>query len=136
MPMLGYDLGDLVAAMAGGTIASVQPSEGTGPGAALGVVVASRGYPERPEKGATVVAAPRLPVEGSMVFHASTSIAADGVVRVGGGRCFTAVGVGSDLADAARRAYAAAETVRFDGAWHRNDIGRKFIESPAPGACS
>jgi len=48
-------------------------------------------------------------------------------VRTGGGRCFTAVGMGGDLEEASSRAYAAADAVSFDGAWFRRDIGRKFM---------
>jgi phosphoribosylamine-glycine ligase len=51
------------------------------------------------------------------------------MVRVGGGRCFTAVGLGQDLRAAAVSAYGAAEKIRFDGGWFRRDIGRKFFEA-------
>jgi phosphoribosylamine--glycine ligase len=97
------------------------------PGAALGVVIASRGYPESTEKGARVAPIPAPQGSESVVFHASTLCDAEGIVRTGGGRCFTAVGTGRGLAEAAARAYAAVETVRFEGAWHRRDIGRKFM---------
>jgi phosphoribosylamine-glycine ligase len=64
------------------------------------------------------------------VFHASTGHDAIGRVVTGGGRCFTVVGLGADLAEASRRAYAAIDRVRFDGAWHRGDIGARFTRSP------
>jgi phosphoribosylamine-glycine ligase len=35
--------------------------------------------------------------------------------------------MGRDLAEAAARAYTAADAVSFDGAWYRRDIGRKFM---------
>jgi len=139
LPMLSLDLGQLVACMAGGTLARFTGKDQAGaasappptaPAAALGVVIASRGYPESTEKGSIVE--PFEPESGnhSMVFHASTFRGADGKVRTGGGRCFTAVGVGTDLRAASRNAYAAAEKVRFDGGWFRRDIGRKFFEEP------
>jgi phosphoribosylamine--glycine ligase len=132
LPMLSLDLGELVACMAGGTLARYGGNEqaAAATAAALGVVVASRGYPESTEKGSIVE--PFEPESGkhSMVFHASTFRGADGKVRTGGGRCFTAVGVGADLRAASRNAYAAAEKVRFDGGWFRRDIGRKFFEEP------
>ena len=133
MPMLGMDLGALVESMAAGSPGRLAEASTTvkapgRPGAALGVVIASRGYPESAEKGAAVSPIPAIPAHGSLMFHASTSRDPDGVVRVGGGRCFTAVGLGDDLGAAAVNAYRAAEQVRFDGAWFRRDIGRAFME--------
>jgi phosphoribosylamine-glycine ligase len=90
--------------------------------------VASRGYPENAEKGALVAPIPEQAGSNSVVFHASTTCDPAGRTRTGGGRCFTAVGTGRDLTEASIRAYAAAETVRFDGAWFRRDIGRKFVQ--------
>ena len=97
-----------------------------GPGAALGVVIAGRGYPGRSAKGVPVELA--APPEGSLVFHASTGRDAAGRVVTGGGRCFTVVGLGADLTEAARRAYAAVPGVRFDGCWNRSDIGARFTK--------
>ncbi|HET6450889.1 MAG TPA: phosphoribosylglycinamide synthetase C domain-containing protein, partial [Spirochaetia bacterium] len=126
LPMLGADLGEILDAMASGTLGRL--SLGARPGAALGVVVASRGYPDTSEKGTRVTAIPAAREGESMVFHASTVRDSAGAVRTGGGRCFTAVGLGATLAEARDRAHAAADGVRFDGAWHRNDIGAKFLE--------
>jgi phosphoribosylamine--glycine ligase len=134
MPMLPHDLGQLMHAMSTRTLDRVTvPESAAGSAAArqaaLGVVVAARGYPETSEKGAAVqVAASRAGVEPP-VFHASTTVDTDGVVRTGGGRCFTAVGVGPSLVEAAAHAYQAAGQVRFDGAWFRKDIGRRFMEA-------
>ncbi len=129
MPMLPHDLGEVLAAMGTRSIDRlVVPAAGSdAPRAALGVVVAARGYPEKSEIGAAV----QLPGGDDTVpvFHASTTVDPDGTVRTGGGRCFTAMGVGSSLAVAAGRAYEAARRVRFEGAWFRNDIGRKFMEA-------
>ena len=126
LPMLGTDLGELCEAMTTGRLAQVTPPASR-PGAALGVVIAGRGYPESAEKGAVVAPIPVLPDAESVVFHASTVCDTAGRVRTSGGRCFTAVGMGRDLAEAAARAYTAANAVSFDGAWYRRDIGRKFM---------
>ena len=126
LPMLGADLGSLCHAMISRSIARVSAGSGTA-GAALGVVVASQGYPDSTEKGTLVTAVPSVREAESVVFHASTTRDAGGGVRTGGGRCFTAVGLGKDLAQAASRAYEAAAGVTFDGAWYRRDIGRKFM---------
>ena len=125
LPMLGADLGEICEAMVNRSIASVRL--GSRPGAALGVVVASRGYPESSQKGARVTALPATKDGESAVFHAATIRDPAGNLWTGGGRCFTAVGLGATLAEAGERAYAAAAGVQFDGAWHRGDIGRKFL---------
>jgi phosphoribosylamine-glycine ligase len=131
MPVLDLDFGGMMEALVDGKLAAfasaqAEPSRPTR--AALGVVIASRGYPDHAEKGA-VVEPFVVPAGGeSIVFHASTSRGPDGRTRTGGGRCFTAVGLGADLRAASAKAYAAAEKVRFDGGWYRGDIGRKFIE--------
>lgn len=134
LPVLGLDLGELVEAMAGGTLARLAGSASWQAGSAalgasaLGIVVASRGYPDSSEKGVPVQPIPPLPEERALVFHASTTTGPGGQVLTGGGRCFTVVGRGPDLRRASEAAYAAADAVRFDGAWHRGDIGKKFID--------
>ncbi|MGA2975729.1 MAG: phosphoribosylamine--glycine ligase [Spirochaetia bacterium] len=145
LPMLAQDLGELVEAMGAGTLSRIKcaeyragapdasPSQ-PGPGAALGVVVASRGYPDHSETGAVVSPIPPQGEKNSLLFHASTARDAEGSLRTGGGRCFTAVGIGADLREASARAYTAAESVRFDGAWYRRDIGLKFMPGAAPRA--
>jgi phosphoribosylamine--glycine ligase len=133
LPVLGLDLGELMESMAGGTLAGCAgiSRSAEASGSALGVVIASRGYPESAEKGAVVEPIPAMPSPQALVFHASTFMDSDSRVRTGGGRCFTAVGLGRDLAAAAEHAYAAAGRVRFDGGWYRRDIGKKFMERRA-----
>jgi phosphoribosylamine---glycine ligase len=46
-------------------------------------------------------------------------------VVTSGGRMLTVCALGDGLDDAARRAYAAAETIRFRGMQYRKDIGKK-----------
>jgi phosphoribosylamine--glycine ligase len=129
LPVLGLDLGAIVEAMAAGKLAEPAPAAAgiAPPKAALGVVVASRGYPESSEKGVVVDPIPAFPSQEALVFHASTSRGADGLLRTGGGRCFTVVGLGGDLRQASANAYRAVERVRFDGGWHRRDIGGRFF---------
>jgi phosphoribosylamine---glycine ligase len=131
MPVLDLDFGGMLEAIVAGNLADfaaglADPSRPTQ--AALGVVIASRGYPDHAEKGAVVEPFAVPPGGESLVFHASTSRGPDGRTRTGGGRCFTAVGLGADLRAASVKAYRAAEKVKFDGGWHRNDIGCRFIE--------
>jgi phosphoribosylamine-glycine ligase len=93
---------------------------------AVGVVVASKGYPNSYEKGIVVDPLPDSSDEEVIIFHASTRVDSTGKVLTGGGRCFTVVGMGDDPQSASRKAYSAVKTVCFAGAWYRSDIGKKF----------
>ena len=44
-----------------------------------------------------------------------------------GGRCFTVVGIDQNIIKAYVKAYEAAAKITFEGAWYRNDIGKKFF---------
>ena len=62
----------------------------------------------------------------SCFFHASTTRGESGEVLTGGGRCFTAVGLGASWEIARERAYSRAAEVRFEGVWYRPDIGDRM----------
>ncbi len=125
LPLLESDLGELLAAAAQGDLSTCRPVFSQA--CSCGVVVAAPGYPGSYPKNIAVdlSSASVLEAEGrSLLFHASTTRDNDGVLRTGGGRCFTAVGLGSTWPEARDRAYTMAAAVRFDGAWYRPDIGR------------
>ncbi len=91
----------------------------------VGVVLASRGYPESSESGQVIrglAAAEAL--EDVSVFHAGTARRGDHIVTAGG-RVLTVVGRGPDFATAIARAYAGVAEIEFDGMQFRADIGRK-----------
>jgi phosphoribosylamine--glycine ligase len=92
--------------------------------ACVAVVLASGGYPGPVETGRPIdglAEAERL--EGVRVFHAGTRRRADGTVETAGGRVLTVAALGDGLEDARRRAYEAAERIRFEGMQYRRDIG-------------
>lgn len=93
---------------------------------ALGVVIAARGYPQSPEKGAVIDQLPENTAD-ARVFHAGTKTDADGRVVISGGRVLCAVGLGAPLAQAQASAYALARGVHFDGMQMRSDIGWRAI---------
>ena len=93
---------------------------------ACGVVIASEGYPESYESNKQVT----LPVKSDQdmkLFHAGTKLVDDNVVT-SGGRVFCATALGDDLKSAQSKAYNLVESVSFDGAFHRKDIGFKGIK--------
>jgi phosphoribosylamine--glycine ligase len=93
------------------------------PGAAsVTTVLASRGYPDVPAKGAAVTIPERLP-PGVTVFHAGTSRDPDGVLRVSGGRVLNVTAVAPNFSEAQRLSRETAEAIRFEGKIYRPDIG-------------
>jgi len=125
MTLINSDFGDLVQAIADGTLADYRLEVSTK--VALGVVVAAPGYPGDYPKGLPVEPLPACREGFFHLFQASTSLAAGNSTLTGGGRCFTVVGVGDSFHEAKRRAYEGASQVVFPGAWYRKDIGDKFI---------
>ncbi len=100
------------------------------PRSALGVVLAAKGYPTSPEKGA-VITLPENTAD-SRIFHAGTKTDEQGRVVVSGGRVLCAVGLGSPLAQAQMMAYKLADGVKFDGMQMRRDIGWRAIPRCLP----
>ncbi len=120
IPSLNTDLASLLEAVAAGRLPDPPPQDR----AAVCVVVASGGYPERYATGVPVDLPGAAPDRG-LLFHASTR-ARDGRVVTGGGRCFSAVGLGRNLGTAAAHAYELAERIHFHGAWYRRDIAGAY----------
>jgi phosphoribosylamine--glycine ligase len=125
LPMIETDFGMICQAMLTQKLAALDIR--IKPGAALGVVVAASGYPGKYEKGIPVTELPQRPEKDLLVFHASTLIDDRAQISTNGGRCFTIVGRGNDLAHASQIAYSHVNQVQFKGAWYRSDIGSKFI---------
>ena len=91
------------------------------------VVMASAGYPGSYAKGKPIRGldeAARLP--NTKVFHAGTASAGDQIVT-SGGRVLGVTAWAKDLRSARDAAYAAVETIRFEGAHFRRDIGSKAL---------
>jgi phosphoribosylamine---glycine ligase len=96
-------------------------------GVAVCVVIASRGYPEKPEKGKLIHGLEDLRGrEDVMVFHAGTKAGTDGVYT-SGGRVLGVTALGETYADAIEKAYEAVSCIDFEGMYFRRDIGRKAL---------
>ena len=92
---------------------------------AVGVVVASGGYPGKYKK-MLPVSLPRINNNHVYTFHAST-VKKNNTTFTNGGRCFTVVGVDEDIIKAYTRAYDIAPQIQFENAWFRHDIAKKFF---------
>jgi phosphoribosylamine---glycine ligase len=89
------------------------------------VVLAARGYPERPDTGALIDGLEDAALVPSVqVFHAGTSRADAGAYRTAGGRVLGVTATGATLERALESCYAAADRIRWDGMHYRRDIGR------------
>ena len=93
---------------------------------ACGVVIASAGYPESYASDHEVTIKPSDDLDMKL-FHAGTRLDGD-TVRTAGGRVFCATALGDDLKSAQAKAYNLANTVSFEGAFCRKDIGYKGIK--------
>jgi len=97
------------------------------PRAALGVVLAAAGYPDRPRTGDVIRGLERAATLPGKVFHAGTRIA-DGRIVTAGGRVLCAVGLGAGVAGAQRAAYALAAQISWPGQQYRRDIGWRALD--------
>jgi phosphoribosylamine--glycine ligase len=130
VPLYGKRLFDLLSATADGRLDAVT-AEATG--CAVTVVLASRGYPERPIAGDVIsglgedgqLTSAR---EGVTLFHAGTSRDAQGRFVSDGGRVLAVTAVADSLGDARRRAYDAVGLISFPGMVVRRDIARAAVE--------
>ena len=95
------------------------------PRAALGVVLAAGGYPGDYRSGDVIEGLDRVG-DDAKVFHAGTRLDDDRVVTAGG-RVLTVCALGDSVADAAARAYAAADEIGWPDCFRRNDIGHRAI---------
>jgi phosphoribosylamine---glycine ligase len=125
MPLLDGDLAAALAGTATGDRSAMEGSAAIGRGAAVGVVLASEGYPEAPVTGRALIGAdPAGPDDGGplLCFHAGTR-AGEGGLLTSGGRVATFVGLGPDHSEARHRAYAGIGQAQLEGGQHRPDVG-------------
>ena len=94
----------------------------------LCVVLASKGYPEKPEDGKEIIGLEEVEkMEDVVVFHAGTELK-NGRLYTKGGRVLNVCAWGKDLKEARERAYKAIEKINFEGMHYRKDIGyRAFM---------
>jgi phosphoribosylamine--glycine ligase len=121
LALLDSPISPLLLGAATGTLADVPPPTWM-PGAAVTVVMASRGYPETSSTGDVIVGTETLARDPDVdVIHAGTALD-DGHLVTAGGRVLGVTAVGSDVADARAKAYEGVAMVSFPGAQWRRDI--------------
>ena len=134
LPRLATPLGPILLAAARGRL-QADTEIPVLPGAAVGIVLASAGYPGEVEPGARITA---LDDDGRLqdapdviVFHSGTFHDLPGVFLANGGRVLTVVGRGADLGSARRVAEHAADVIAWPGMQRRHDIAAHV---PVPAA--
>jgi phosphoribosylamine--glycine ligase len=93
---------------------------------ALGIVMASAGYPDEPRKGDVITGLPKDLLDAH-VFHAGSTMK-DGQPVTSGGRVLCVTALGDTVKQAQSRAYQIAEGIQFEGRQMRHDIGWRAIK--------
>jgi phosphoribosylamine---glycine ligase len=130
LPLLDGELSTALLGCAIGDRSLMEASVSVGDGAAVGVVVASEGYPDAPRTGRVLEGAdPSSAVdEGGLCFHAATRRRPDGTVETTGGRVVTLVASRPTLAEARAAAYRGVADVGLEGAQFRTDVGELHVD--------
>lgn len=97
---------------------------------ALGIVLASQGYPESSSSGDVITGLLSIAEERDdiKVFHAGTKTDEIGNILTNGGRVLCVTALGNDVKDAQQKALAVCETIQFNGKQYRRDIGYRAID--------
>ena len=104
------------------------------PSPAVCVVLASKGYPGKPETGKEITGTEAAESLGGVkLFHAGTTFH-DRKLLTKGGRVMGVTAIAEDLPAAIERAYAAVGKINFEGMQYRHDIGAKGVRRRGTGA--
>ena len=135
LPRLGIPLGPVLAAAARRDLGARAAAWPAGlpvlPGASVGVVLASEGYPGEPRRGLPIEGLEAAESAGALVFHGGSIARPEGGYATNGGRVLTVVGRGPDLAAARTAAEQAADLISWEGMQRRRDIAAALPASPA-----
>jgi phosphoribosylamine--glycine ligase len=119
VPRLDGDLLTTLHACASGRLGAI--SVPAPRGAAVTVVLATHGYPERGETGLAIDGIAEAEADGALVFQAGTALNAGRLVT-NGGRVLNVTARGETVAEARERAYRAVDRISFSGMKYRRDI--------------
>ena len=125
MVRLKSDLVELLSAALKGNLGSV--SAKWDPRAALGVVIASGGYPGSYRKGATISGLESPGSDQVKVFHAGTAMNEAGEFTVSGGRVLCVTALGENIATSQHAAYDSIKDIHFEDMQFRTDIGARAL---------
>lgn len=127
LPLLQSDLLEIALACAEGRLGQIQLRWRDA--AAVCVVLASQGYPEKPESGQPLQIS-ALPAD-CVVFQAGTRRAETGQILSAGGRVLGVTALAASLPQAVDQAYRAVSQISFQGRQYRSDIASSQVASSA-----
>lgn len=125
MMRLNSDLVDLCLSAMQQDLNGKQPN--WDPRSALGVVIASGGYPDSYSSGATITGLDDAVSPDSKIFHAGTK-RVDDKIMTAGGRVLCVCALGETIDQAQQSAYRLAGRIHWDSAYYRTDIGYKALQ--------
>ena len=127
LPRMKNDIVDVFEACVDGTLDQIDLQFEDN--AAVCVVLASRGYPVKYEKGFEIRGLENFKgKDGYYVFHAGSRFS-DGKIVTNGGRVLGVTALGKDLKEARANAYEAVKWIDFDNKYCRSDIGKAIDEA-------
>ncbi len=123
LPLLESDLLTVMQAVTNGTLdkTEVKFSDKN----ACCVIMASKGYPTAYEKGYEI----SIPETAASNVYVAGAALKDGKLVTSGGRVLGVTNIGTTLKDAIKGAYALVDTIKFDNAYYRNDIGMRALKA-------
>ncbi len=130
LPMLEGDLSGALMGCATADRGLMEGSVGPRPGAAVGVVVASAGYPGDPQVGRPLLGAEPSSAsdDGNVLcFHGGVARPSDASYEASGGRVVTMVGRGPTMAAARDAAYGGVAAVELEGGQFRSDVAAREL---------
>lgn len=125
MMRLRSDLVELLLAVREGRLEALDAHWSPNP--SVCVVLASKGYPGKPEVGQRITGLEAAESLGGVkIFHSGTQVRDHQLITCGG-RVLGITAAGEDLQAAIQRAYAAVSKIHFEGMHYRTDIGAKGL---------
>ncbi|MFL5948892.1 MAG: phosphoribosylamine--glycine ligase, partial [Gaiellaceae bacterium] len=119
--------GDLLPLLWGASTGELRAEAAVLDDAAVTVVLAGAGYPERSDSGTPIEGIEDAEAAGAVVFHAGTA-RHDGRLVTSGGRVLAVTATGDDVAAARSLAYEAVGRISFAGMQFRRDIALAAAE--------
>ena len=123
LPLLESDLLTIMQACRNGTLAGTEVKFSDG--AACCVIMASSGYPEHYEKGFAIT----MPAETAAHTYVAGAKREEDRLLTSGGRVLGVTATAADLKSAIEKAYERVESVHFDNAFYRHDIGQRALKA-------
>lgn len=123
LPRIKSDFLDLLLATANGNLNNVTLEVDDHHAAT--VVMVSGGYPNEYQNGMEINGLDHK--HDSLIFHAGSAVS-DSRVVTNGGRVLAVTGLDGSLEGALKKAYTAAETIRWQDVYYRRDIGKDLLK--------